>query len=269
MARALWQGSISFGLVTIPVALYAAKSPHSDIRFNMLHRTDMRPVRNKRWDDEEHEVPWEEIVRGYEYEPDRYVVIADDELKAAGVEATQSVDIIHFVDAAAIDPAYYDTPYYTEPTKPGRKAYALLRETLKRTGKVGVARVVIRTRQHLCALRADGEMLVVEVLRWPYQLRDASEFDLPAGDLTTLGVSEPELAMAEQLVGAMSAEWAPEEYTDTYRDAVLSIIEEKATRGEIASLAGAGADAGEPAEPGGGQVVDIMTLLKRSLEKRA
>lgn len=267
MPRALWNGVISFGLVTIPVSLYPAKSPRSELRFNMLHQTDLRPVRNKRFDDQDHEVPWEEIVRGYEYEPDRYVVIGEDELRAAGVEATQSVDIMHFVDASAIDPAYYDTPYYTEPTKAGRKAYALLRETLKRTGKVGVARVVIRTRQHLCALRADGAMLVVEVLRWPYQLRDAAEFDLPAEDLSSLGVSEPELAMAEQLVGAMTAEWAPEEYTDTYRETVLGIIEEKVTRGEITSVP-AESDAGESANAEG-QVVDIMTLLKRSLEKRA
>lgn len=266
MARALWKGSISFGLVTIPVSLYAAKSQQSEIRFNMLHKTDMRPVRNKRWDDQEHEVPWEEIVRGYEFEPDQYVVIGDEELSAAGVEATQSVDIIHFVDAADIDPAYYDTPYYTEPAKAGRKAYALLRETLKRTGKVGVARVVIRTRQHLCALRADGAMLVVNILRWPYQLRDAAEFDLPDEDIAALGVSDPELAMAEQLVSAMTAEWAPDQYTDTYRDAVMRIIEEKATRGEVTLIAEAGSE--EP-EPGGGQVVDIMTLLKRSLEKRA
>jgi DNA end-binding protein Ku len=266
MARALWKGSISFGLVTIPVSLYPAKAAQSDIRFNLLHKTDMRPVRNKRWDDEEHEVPWEEIVKGYEYEPDRYVVIGEEELKAAGVEATQSVDIMHFVDASAIDPAYYDTPYYTEPTKAGRKAYALLRETLKRTGKVGVARVVIRTRQHLCALRADGPMLVVAVLRWPYQLRDAAEFDLPDEDLSVLGVSGPELAMAEQLVDAMTAAWAPSEYTDTYRDAVMRIIEEKATRGEIIQRADA---EGTEGEPGGGQVVDIMELLKRSLEKRA
>lgn len=266
MARALWKGSISFGLVTIPVSLHAARSPRSEISFNLLHKEDMRPVRNKRWDDADHEVPWSEVVRGYEYAPEQYVIIEPEELEAAAIEATQSVDILHFVDASAIDPAYYDTPYYTEPAPAGRKAYALLRETLKRMDKVGVARVVIRTRQHLCAVRADGAMLVVEILRWPYQLRDESEFQLPDTELSSLGVSTAELAMAEQLVGAMSAEWSPQEYTDTYRETLLALIEEKVTRGEITTLS---AEEPESVEGEGGQVIDIMTLLKRSLEKRA
>lgn len=266
MARALWKGSISFGLVTIPVSLYAARSPRSDISFNLLHKADMRPVHNKRWDDAEHEVPWDEVIRGYEYAPDQYVVIGQEELDAATVKATQSVDILHFVDASAIDPAYYATPYYTEPAPVGRKAYALLRETLQRTERVGVARVVIRTRQHLCSVRARGAMLMVEILRWPYQLRDISEFELPDEDLASLGVTSAELAMAEQLVTAMTSEWSPEEYTDTYRDRLLALVEEKAAQGEMTSLADD--ETREPADESG-QVVDIMTLLKRSLEKRA
>jgi len=186
-------------------------------------------------------------------------------LRAANVEATQSIDIIGFVDAAEIDPTYYTSPYYTEPTKAGRKAYALLRETLRRTGRVGVAKVVIRTRQHLCALRAAGPMLLVEVLRWPYQLRSAADFDLPAEDLDSLGVTEAELGMAEQLVGSMVTTWDPVQYTDTYRDDLLRLVEDKVEHGAVTIVAE------EPPEeaPAEGTVVDIMSLLKRSVERRA
>jgi DNA end-binding protein Ku len=265
MPRPLWNGVISFGLVTIPVSLYPAKNAENDIRFTLLHERDMRPVRNRREDDLEHEVPWEEVVKGYEYEPGQYVIITEDELRAANVEATQSIDIIGFVDAAEIDPTYYTSPYYTEPTKAGRKAYALLRETLRRTGRVGVAKVVIRTRQHLCALRAAGPMLLVEVLRWPYQLRSAADFDLPAEDLDSLGVTEAELGMAEQLVGSMVTTWDPVQYTDTYRDDLLRLVEDKVEHGAVTIVAE------EPPEeaPAEGTVVDIMSLLKRSVERRA
>ncbi len=265
MARALWKGAISFGLVTIPVSLYAAKTTKSDLTFHMLDRKDMRPVHNKRVDDEDHEVAWDDVAKGYEYEKDRYVLIGDEDFKAANVEATQSIDIVSFVDAGEIDPAYFDTPYYTEPSKPGRKAYALLRETLKRTGKVGVAKIVVRTRQHLCAIRPDGAMLVAEILRWPYQLRSADEFDLPGEDLGKLGVSEPELKMAQQLVEAMAAKWEPEQYRDTYREDLMKLIGEKVARGEFTEIAEAPAEAGQTAEA---KVVDIMSLLKRSMEEQ-
>ncbi len=265
MARALWKGAISFGLVTIPVSLYPAKSTKSDLAFHMLDRRDMRPVHNRRVDDEGHEVPWDDIAKGYEYEKDRYVLLGEEELTAANVEATQSIDIVSFVDASEIDTAYFETPYYTEPAKPGRKAYALLRETLKRTKKIGVAKIVIRTRQHLCALRADGPMLIAEMLRWPYQLRAATDFDLPGEDLRKLDISEPELAMAEQLVKAMTAKWDPSQYHDTYREDVLKLIDEKVKRGELAEVREAPPAEREAAEA---KVVDIMGLLKRSMEQQ-
>lgn len=267
MPRALWRGSISFGLVMIPVSLFPARSPRSDLRFNLLHEADMKPVRNQRVDDSGHEVPWDEIVKGYEYAPDQYVIVSQDELDGVSVVGTQSVDILHFVDASEIDPDFYDTPYYTEPTKQGRKVYALLRETLSRTGKVGVARVVIRTRQRLCSVRADGDMLVINILRWPYQLRDATDFNLPGSDLDELGVTKAELNMAEQLVASMEQNWSPEEYTDTYRDAVLAMIEEKVSRGETTAVEDV--DAAAPTPEAGAEVVNIMDLLKRSMEKRA
>ncbi|HEY5529293.1 MAG TPA: Ku protein [Thermoleophilia bacterium] len=263
MARALWKGAISFGLVTIPVSLYPAKDDQGNVTFHMLHKSDLSRVHNLWMDDENHEVPFDEVVKGYEYDKGQYVVIGEADLEAANVEATQSIDIMHFVDGEEIDIAYYDTPYYTEPAKVGRKAYALLRETLKRTGKVGVAKVVIRERQHLCAVIADGPALLAHTLRWPYQLRDASEFDLPGEDLGHLGVSPQELKMAEQLVEAMATDWKPEQYHDTYRDDLLKLIDEKVKSGKVSQVS-------EPAkrEAGESNVVDIMSLLKRSMEQQ-
>lgn len=263
MARPLWKGAIGFGLVVIPVSLYPAKNAREDIRFHMLHGSDMRRVRNRWVDDEGHDVPHDEIVKGYEYEKDRYVVVTDAELEAANVTATQSIDIMHFVEAASVDLALYDTPYYTEPTAMGRKAYALLRETLRRTGKVGIGRLVIRERQHLCAVVPDGSVLLAFTLRWPYQLRGASELELPAEDLEELGVSPQELNMAEQLVSAMSADWEPAQYQDTYRDDLLRIIEQKVRTGEVTPAVTAPLVAEEGAE-----VIDILALLKRSIEER-
>jgi DNA end-binding protein Ku len=261
MARALWKGAVSFGLVTIPVSLYPAKDARENVAFHMLHREDLRRVHNKRVDEEGHEVALEDIVKGYEYERDRYVVLEPADLKRANVEATQSIDIMQFVDGGDIDITYYDTPYYTEPAKAGKRAYALLRETIKRSGKVGVARIVIRERQHLCAVLADGPVILAYTLRWPYQLREPADLDLPSEDLDELAVTEQELKMAEQLVEAMVGEWRPEQYRDTYRDDVLKMIDEKAKGGKVTTRKEA-----KPQE--GAEVVDIMSLLRRSVEER-
>jgi DNA end-binding protein Ku len=262
MARALWRGSISFGLVNIPVALYPAASNREDISFRLLHREDLSRVRNRRVDENDHDVPYEEVVRGYEYEKERYVVLEEEDLKRANVEATQTIDIMHFVAADQIDVSYYHTPYYTEPSKTGRKAYVLLRETLKRTGKVGVATIVVRERQHLCAVLADGPALLAFTLRWPYQLRTGEDLDLPGEDLDEFKISSQELQMAEQLVEAMSSDWQPEQYRDTYREDLLRLIDRKIQGGEVAGAA-------EPAAQGdAADVVDIMALLKRSMERR-
>jgi DNA end-binding protein Ku len=261
MARALWKGAISFGLVTIPVSLYPVKDAREGVSFHMLHRDDLRRVHIKRVDEEGHEVALEDIVKGYEYEKDRYVVLEPADLKHANVEATQTIDITHFVDGEDIDITFYDTPYYTEPAKAGRKAYALLRETIRRTGKVGVGKVVVRERQHLCAVLADGPAILAYTLRWPYQLRESSDLDLPGQDLSELAVSEQELKMAEQLVGAMAGEWEPGQYRDTYRDDVMRMIEEKVKDGKVTAHK-------EPKASEGAEVVDIMALLKRSVEQR-
>jgi DNA end-binding protein Ku len=263
MARALWKGAISFGLVTIPVSLYPVKNARENVTFHMLHGSDLRQVHSRWVDDEDHEVPFEEIVKGYEYEKDRYVVVGEADLKAANVQATQSIDIMHFVDATEIDISFYDTPYYTEPAKVGRRAYVLLRETLDRTGKVGVARVVIRERQHLCAVLPDGPAILAYTLRWPYQLRDASDLELPSEKLDDLGLSPQELKMAEQLVEIMAAPWEPEQYRDTYHEDLLRLIDQKMKAGGVVAPP-------EPPQPEAkeAEVVDIMTLLKRSVEAR-
>lgn len=261
MARALWKGAISFGLVTIPVSLYPAKDVRDSVSFHLLHRADLQRVHNKHVDEEGHEVALEDIVKGYEYERDQYVVLEPADLKRANVEATQSIDIMHFVDGKGIDITYYDTPYYTEPAKAGRRAYALLRETIRRTGKVGVAKIVIRERQHLCAIVADGPAIIAYTLRWPYQLRGSADLDLPSENLDDLAVTDQELKMAEQLVGAMVGEWQPQQYRDTYRDDVLRMIDEKVKGGKVTARKEA-----KPAE--GAEVVDIMALLRRSVQER-
>lgn len=264
MPHPLWRGAISFGLVTIPVSLYPARSPKVELAFKTLDRMHLQPVHERRLDIEEKEVPYEDTVKGYEYEKDQFVVVTPQDFETANVEATQSIDIIHFVDAGQIDPVYYDKPYYVEPQKAGRKAYALLREVLKSSDKVGVGRIVIRTRQHMCALRASGPLIVAHLLRWSYELRRQEEFDLPEENLDKLGISPQELQMAQQLVEAMVAEWEPEQYRDTYREDLLQLIEEKVRRGELTESLPAAPKRKER----GAEVVDIMSLLKRSMEQK-
>ena len=228
MARALWKGAISFGLVTIPVSLYPAKNARENVAFHMLHASDLRRVHNRWVDEEGHEVPYDEIVKGYEYEKDRYVVIEEADLKAANVEATQTIDIMHFVDGTEIDIAFYDTPYYTEPAKMGRKAYALLRETLKRARARWAWPRSSSESASICArvrARRAGPPRVHAALALP--AADASDLDLPGEDLADLGVSPQEIKMAEQLVEAMAAAWEPEQYHDTYHDDLLRLIESK------------------------------------------
>ncbi len=262
MPHAIWKGSISFGLVTIPVTLFAAEE-RSDLSFRMLDSRDLTPVKQRKVNERSGEtVPWEEIVKGYELDGGGFVVVTDEDFRAADVEATQTIDVIAAVCASDIDPAYFDKPYHLEPTRAGRKAYALLRETLTRADRVALAKVVIRTRQHLAALIPDGPLLMLEILRYPHELRATDALDLPPTDISEAGVTEAELAMAAQLVETISKPFDPsaEEYRDTYRDALLALIEHKAAGGEIAEPSAAATTEGE------GEVVDITELLRASLE---
>lgn len=267
MARALWKGSISFGLVNIPVGLFSAEQRDEGLSFAQLDRRSMSPIGYKRYNKETgEEVPWEEIVRGYEYETGRYVVLSDEDFQRANPKASRTVEILDFVDASDIEPLYFDKPYYLAPPGGGAaaKGYALLRETLRRTGKVGVARVVIRTREYLAAVMARGPLLVLEVLRYPYELRSTDDLEVPGEDLDALGVTEKELKMAEMLVEQMVEGWQPEKYKDRYRDDLLARIQEKIAAGETEAVGGEGVT--EEAEAGA-EVVDIMSLLKRSVER--
>jgi DNA end-binding protein Ku len=261
MARSIWKGSISFGLVNIPVGLYAAET-RNDISFKMLDKKTMSPIHYKRVAEEGgKEVPWEQTIRGYEFEPGKYVVLSDADLKGAAPEATQTIDIVDFVDLEEISPLYFDKPYYLAPDKKGAKAYALLRETLRRTGKVGIAKVVIRTREYLAAVVARGEVLTLELMRYAHELRDADELEVPRGKQ---GVTDREVDMAERLVEGMVAAWDPEKYKDTYRTDVMKMIEKRVEAGE---LEGSSEPAPKPEKPQS-NVVDLMALLKQSLDNK-
>lgn len=260
MARAIWKGSISFGLVNIPVGLYSAES-RDEIHFKLLDRRNMSPIHYKRVNEESgREVPWDETVRGYEFEDGKYVALTDEDLKRAAPETTQTIDIVDFVDLEDISPLYFDKPYYLGPDKKGAKAYALLRETLRRTGKVGIAKVVIRTRQYLAAVVARGDVLTLELMRYAHELRDPKELDVPHGKQ---GVSERELSMAQKLVEGMAEDWHPEKYKDDYRRDLMKMIEERVEAGQLEAST---EPAPRPERPSGAKVVDLMALLKQSVE---
>jgi DNA end-binding protein Ku len=263
MPHAIWRGSISFGLVMIPVSVMPAEEPR-ELAFHLLDDRDMSQVHNKRVNaGTGDEVPWEHVVKGFEVDEGHWVVVSDDDIRAANVEATQTIDVLAAVCASDIDPEYFDKPYYLVPEKAGRKAYAMLRATLAAEKRVALAKVVIRTRQHLAAIVPEGDALILELLRYPYELRGTADLDLPGTDLAEAGVTDAELALAKQLVQAIAGPFDPEapEYRDTYRDELLAVIRRKAEGGEV-SVPAAPATA-----PGGGEVVDIVALLKRSLDE--
>jgi DNA end-binding protein Ku len=260
--RAIWKGSISFGLVNIPVSIFSAET-RDELRFKQLDKRDMAPVRQKRVNEQSgDEVPWEAIARGFESSEGSYVLVTEEDIKAADPKATQTIEILQSVNKDDIDPAYFDKPYYLAPLKGGRKGYVLLRETLKRTGHVGIAKVVIRTKQYLAALFPVGDVLLLDLLRYAHELRSPAELDLPHETIEELGMSEKEVRMADKLIEALAEPWQPGEYRDEYRDQLLELIERKASEGEVHVLAAAAG----AAEPPTAEIVDIMELLKRSVD---
>jgi DNA end-binding protein Ku len=260
MARSIWKGSITFGLVNIPVGLYSAEK-REEVSFHLLDRKNKARVKYKRVNEETgREVAWEDTVRGFELESGKYVILSDEDLQRAAPEKTQTVDILDFVDLGEIDSVFFDKPYYLAPDKKGAKSYALLRETLKRTKKVGIAKVVIRSKQYLSAVLAEDDVIVLNILRFAHELRDPSELDLPKGKE---GVSERELDMAERLVEGMVDSWDPEKYRDDYYKDLMKMIHERAEAGQLDEAPEAPP---VPKPDRGGNVVDLMALLKQSVE---
>ena len=256
MARALWKGAISFGLVNVPVELHSAQKRSASLDLTMLDKRDLSPVGFKRVSKESgKEVPWSEIVKGYEYKADEFVVLSAEDFRRANPEATKTVDIHAFVELAQIAPQHFETPYYLVPAKRGEKAYALLRETLAKAGKAGIATVVIRTRQYLAALIAQDGLLVLNTLRYAAELKDPSDLKVPKARVTA-----KELDMAMRLVKDMEDEWRPARFHDTYREDILKRVKEKVKAGETEEIT-----APQRATEKGAEVIDLMAALKKSL----
>jgi DNA end-binding protein Ku len=257
--RPIWTGSISFGLITIPVALYGATAK-DELKFRLLRSDDLSPVNYKRIAEADgKEVPWDKIVKGYEYEKGKFVVLKDEDFKRVDVEATQTVDIMDFVILSEINPMFFHKPYYMKPTKGGAKAYALLRDTLRNEGKVAIAKVVIKTRQYLAAVKTNGEALLLELMHFADELVDASALDFPAFP----SVSKNEMAMAKTLISQMSVKWDPNKYKDDYTSGLLNLIEKK-----VASGGHAVEEPGKSARPAA-NIVDLAEVLRQSLRETA
>ncbi len=257
MARAIWKGSISFGLVNIPIGLYPA-TRKEDLKFRLLRKADLSPVNYKRVAEKDgKEVPWDQIVKGYEYEKGKYVVLKEEDFQRVDLEATQTVDILDFVDLEDIDPMYFYKPYYLEPQKGGDKAYTLLRDSLKQKKKVGIAKVVIKTREYLAGVKPADGALVLELMHFADELVDTGKLSIPK----KADVGKRELHMATALIDSMSAKWDPEKYKDDYREALMHVIEEKVEAGgkEIEEKP---RKAAKPTK-----VIDLVKVLQQSLEQ--
>lgn len=258
MARAIWSGSISFGLVTIPVKLYNAVSRRT-VHFNQLDsRTNSRIKQKRVSGDDGSEVPSEHLVKGYELGSGNYVIVTDDELAALDPKAQRTIEIEEFVDLAEIDPIYYDSAYYLAPDQATVKPYALLAEAMERSQKVGIARFVMRTKQYLAAIRPVDGKLVLSTMVYPDEVNAPAEIPELA-DVEGVEVSDRELDMAEQLVESLAAEFEPAKFHDTYREQVLALIERKAA-GEQEVVAA-------PAAPSAEKVVDLMAALEASVKE--
>jgi DNA end-binding protein Ku len=254
--RAIWKGAISFGLVNIPIALYPATRTE-ELKFRLLRASDQSPVNYKRVAEADgKEVPWDQIVKGYEYEKGKFIVLKEEDFQRVDIEATQTVDIASFVKLEEVNPIFFYKPYYMEPQKGGDKAYVLLREALRASGKIAIAKVVIKTRQHLAAVKPQEKGLMLELMHFASELLDLDQFKLP----TATAVGKKELQMAESLVNSMSDEWKPEDYVDEYRAALEKVIDEKVEKGDTRGL-----KPSRKVKPT--NVIDLVSVLQKSLEQ--
>jgi DNA end-binding protein Ku len=260
----IWTGSISFGLINIPVSLVTAEQ-RDELDFTLLDKRDSSPIGYQKISKRTGKpVPGDRIVRGMEQANGRYVIVSDADLRRASPERTQRIDILSFVEATALPPLYFDRPYYLEPARGGERGYALFREALRRTGKVAVASVVVKTRQHLATVLVHDRVLVLDILRYAAELRDPARLRVPPTNLKALRITDRELRMAERLVAEMTEDWDPAKYHDEYRDELLAFIKKRDRAGRLTA-------APEPPEEATprkrADVIDIAELLKRSLAK--
>ena len=263
-ARPIWTGTLSFGLLNIPVSLMTGERQSEDIHFRMLDARNRKPVKYERVNAETgEEVPWKDIVKAYEYEKGHYVVIDPNDIKEASPSGRETVEVEAFVDADEIDPRYFEKPYVLVPGKKAEKGYVLLRETLEKLGKVGIAKVVLRTREYLCAVRPQGDALVLLLMRFPKELIDVDEYALPSGKVADYRISPRELEMAKELISAMGAKFDPEQYKDEFTSRLRAVINRRIKeKGSTTRISDRGE---EPAEDAATNVVDFMSLLQKSL----
>jgi DNA end-binding protein Ku len=255
--RPTWTGTLTFGLVAIPVTMHSAVRSKERISFRMLHAKDLSPIKYERVCEAEGEpVPWNQIVKGYEYKKGKFVVLSEDDFKAAAVESSKTIEILGFVDTEEIDPRFFETPYFLLPGKSAEKPYALLREAIRKTGKVGIGKIIMRTNSyHLVSIRTDGEALTLEIMRFADELVDDSTFSFPSAD----SVRPQELKMAEQLVENLAEPFDPSKYHDEYRTNLKKIINAK--------MKGKKIEYEEPEQPAPTQVLDLMSRLQASLDQ--
>ncbi len=256
MAHAIWSGAINFGLVTIPVKLFTAVNT-DDLSFNMLHGKDEGRIKFERVCSVDGKpVPWDEIVKGYEYEKGSYVLLTDEDFDKVNPQATQSADILEFVELDAINPMFFDKPYYLEPTKTARHAYALLRESLTSSKRVAIARVVLRTKEYIAAIKPIGDALVLQLMHWASEIVATDTLALPADE----NLPEAEIKMAKMLIDTMSVEgFEPEKFVNRYRDELLATID--------ARVAGKELPTPQAVKPARSKVVNLMDVLAQSLEE--
>lgn len=266
MPRPVWSGTLSFGLLNIPVSLMSGEKPSADISFRMLDGRNNAPVKYERVNAETgEEVPWKDIVKAYEYEKGSFVVLDPEDIKSAAPESHGAIEVEGFVDAEAIGPQYFEKPYVIVPQKKAEKGYVLLREALQKTGKIGIARVVIRTRENLCAVIPEGDALLLEMMRYPQELVDVHEYNIPEGAKGDYRITPKELEFSQQLIDAMSSDWEPGNYKDEFRSRLQKVIKE---RMDAHGVVRRKSEEHEAAEGTATNVVDFMTLLQQSIASK-
>jgi DNA end-binding protein Ku len=263
MSRPIWKGHISFGLVSVPVTLVSGEE-RTDISFHLVDSRNSARIRYERVNEETgEEVPWDKIVKGYQLKNDNYVLLSEDEFERASVEMTRTIEIEQFIDVADLDIRYFDRPYLLIPDKQGEKGYVLLREAIQKTGKAGIAKIVIRARQHLAALVALDNALVLELLRFDQEVRNLDDFKFPGSQLKKYHITSQEIALASQLIEGMSSPWKPKDYHDEYRSALMKLINKKVKQGKTEAIEYEDDDEKDE-EP---KTINFMEMLKQSVQK--